>query len=220
GSTGPGLNQLGVESQIAEILSVGPIFMQNFATVSGRAASEAGIEAQSGASAGSLEPNMPVNLGSIPWLADVASTVFDGSDVTVPPDSAQTLAGSSFGRVQVMSRSSLTISADVAIRELWLEPQSTLIVPNGVRIVIRDRWVNRGRVVSNQANSFGEVFVLGDQLLLEQPVQGLALIAPNARVTVTTMANGTRAPLVVGRTVEVQPDVTLWWERSVAMSIE
>ena len=219
GSTGNGQSQLGVQSRIGEILSVGPIFMQNFARVTGRAASQGSITLQQGASAGVLQPNTPVNLGQIAWLAPVAGTVFGGTDVVVPPDTiAPPFTQTSFGRLQVMSRSRATIPANTTIRELWLEPDSTLVVQGtNARIVVRDRWIHRGRITAAQAGSKAQVFVLGDELRLEKPVQGLGLIAPNARVTITTMANNTKLSLLAGKIVEVQPDVRLTCDRAATL---
>jgi hypothetical protein len=213
-SIGTGQSQLGVEGQVGELLSIGSVFMQNNSKIIGRGATQGTITRQQGATVGLLQEHTTLNLGNIPWLASVAGTSFGGSDVTVPPDSTRVLTGSSYGRVQVNSRSSLTLPASVAIRELWLEPQSTLILPANAKLVVRDKWINRGRVISTAASAQGQVFVLGDQLLLERPVSGLALVAPNARVTLTSTAHGTRASLVVGKVVEVQPDVTLYCDRA------
>jgi hypothetical protein len=219
GSTGSGTSQIGVQARLGEILSVGPIFMQNFARVTGRAASAGAITLQQGASAGVLQPNTPVNLGQIAWLQPVAGTAFGGADVVVPPDTiAPPFTTTSFGRLQVMSRSRATIPANTTIRELWLEPDATLVVQGASpRIVVRDRWIHRGRVAGAQAGSRGQVFVLGDELRLEKPVQGLGLIAPNARVTITTMANNTKLSVLAGKIVEVQPDVRLVCDRAASL---
>jgi hypothetical protein len=58
-----------------------------------------------------------------------------------------------------------------------------------------------------------DVLVTGNEVLLERPVSGVSIAAPNARVSVTTMANQSRFGLLVGRVVEVQPDVTVWCDR-------
>ena len=42
----------------------------------------------------------------------------------------------------------------------------------------------------------------------------LGLIAPNARVTITTMANNTKLSVLAGKIVEVQPDVRLTCDRA------
>jgi len=117
-----------------------------------------------------------------------------------------------------MSRSRATIPANATIRELWLEPDSTLVLQgaNG-RLVVRDRWVHRGKIAAAQAGSRAQVFVLGDELRLEKPVQGLGLIAPNARVTVTTMANNTKVSVLAGKVVEIQPDVRLICDRAATL---
>jgi hypothetical protein len=218
-STGSGQSQLGVQARLGEILSVGPIFMQNFARVTGRAASRGSITLQQGASAGVLQPNTSINLGQIAWLQPVSGTVFNGPDVVVPPDTiAPPFTAGNFGRLQVMSRSRATIPANTTIRELWLEPDSTLVIQGGSgRIVVRDRWINRGRVAAAQPGNRAEVFLLGDELRLEKPVQGLGLIAPNARVTVTTMANNSRVSVLAGKIVEVQPDVRLICDRTATL---
>lgn len=214
GSIGAGQSQIGVQARLAEIQSVGPIFLQNFATVTGRATSEGAITMQQGATVGILQQHTPVDLGNIPWLQGVSGTVFDGADVTVPPDTVRVFATASFGRLQVMSRSRVTIPAHALIRELWLEPDATLVLQGTTAaLVIRDRFIDRGSVVASQPGTQGQILVLGDELRLEKPLQGLGLIAPNAHVTVTTMASATRVPVLAGRTVEVQPDAKLFCDR-------
>lgn len=83
-SIGSGQSQLGVDGQVAELLSVGSVFMQNNSKITGRGASQGTFTRQQGATVGLLQEHATLNLGNTPWLAPVAGTTFNGSDFTVP----------------------------------------------------------------------------------------------------------------------------------------
>lgn len=221
-SVGEQRSTLGVQSRVAEMLSFGPIFLQNNAVVTGRAASRGAIDLQHGAFAGVLQPNSAVDLGVIPWLAPVSGATFDGADVTVPPDSVVVLTSADNGRVQVASRARLVIDLDeVRMRELWIEPDAVVeLGAASPRLVVRDRVVDRGSILGVRTGQNAELFVLGTEARFERPVRGLSVVAPNARVTVSTLANESRMGLLVGDVVEVQPDVTLWCDRGSSLPTE
>jgi len=220
GNLGTAQSQFGVTSNLGEVLSVGPLFFQNNANVTGRAASRGAIDRQAGATIGDYRPYSFVDLGSIPWLADTTGATFTTTDVTVATDAVRTLPAGSFGRVQVMSRGRLVLTGDTQAREIWLEPESTLeFAAANTRVTVRDRFVDRGKVVATAASSSASLVVLGDQVLFERPVTGLAVIAPNARVTVTSQATPSKVGTLVGSVVELQPDVVLSCDRGAKLPL-
>lgn len=204
-------SQFGVESRLLEVQTIGPQFFQNRAYVSGLARSQSDITTQHGADIAIEEPYTDVSLVSLPWLEGIA-TPSGGHDVNVPPDQTHTLTSPNVGTVHVYSRSTLVVPfTDVSIRELWLEPNARVVFTSGdSRMIVGHRWVHRGTI---EGDGTLEVYVTGQEVLLERPVEGISVLAPNAKVTVTTMANGSRFGLLVGDVIEVQPDVTLWCDR-------
>jgi hypothetical protein len=220
GNLGTAQSQFGVRSNLAEVLSAGPLFFQNYANVTGLAASRGAIERQAGVTIGVIRANSTVDLGTIPWLADTTGATFTTTDVTVAVSALRTIPAGSYGRVQVMTNGRLVLSGDTQIRELWLEPDSTLeFAASSTRLTVRDRFIDRGKVVATNSGSTATLFVLGDQVLFERPVTGLAVIAPNARVTVTSQATPSRMGTLVGSVVELQPDVTLACDRGAMLPL-
>jgi len=149
GNLGTVQSQFGVRSNLAEALSVGPLFFQSYANVSGLAASRGAIERQAGVTIGVSRPN--------------------------------------------------TVTSVV--------------------VIVRDHFVDRGKVVATNAGSSASLVVLGDQLLFERPVSGLSGIAPKARVTVTSQATPSRMGTLVGSVVELQPDVVLSCDRGAKLPL-
>lgn len=211
GALGPNTTSLGVDSILGEVQAVGSLFLQNRAKVIGLGRSEREITKQMGATIQTEEAFSDVQLVALPWLAGLSAS-FPGGDVNVSPDSVRTLESAEAGRVQVFSRSRLIIPfTTTRIRELWLEPDSVVqFTAEDPILEVGDRWIHRGSIEGDGALT---VFVSGSEVLLERPVRGASIIAPNANITVTTMADGSRVGLLVGNRVEVQPDVSLWCDR-------
>lgn len=210
-SLGPGTSQFGVESLVGEVHSVGPLFLQNFATIAGLGRSEDGITKQHGASIGLEEAHGIVDLVALPWLQEAPAS-FDGPDFQVLPDQILELPSAAHGIVRVYSRSTLIVPfQSTSIRELWIEPDATVVFEAAApELFVGERWIHRGTL---QGTGHLTIRVSGSEVQLERRVGGVSLVAPNAHVRVTTGANDSRFGLLVGRTVEFQPDVTLWCDR-------
>jgi hypothetical protein len=58
-----------------------------------------------------------------------------------------------------------------------------------------------------------QLYVLGGEVLIDRGIAGVDLIAPNSKVTVSSQAAGTIVRLLVGRSVEIQPDLSLVCDR-------
>lgn len=94
---------------------------------------------------------------------------------------------------------------------LWIEPDATVVFEAAApELFVGERWIHRGTL---QGTGHLTIRMSGSEVQLERRVGGVSLVAPNAHVRVTTGANDSRFGLLVGRTVEVQPDVTLWCDR-------
>lgn len=220
-SLGTETTSLGVNSLVGEVQSVGPLFLQNYARVSGLGASAGAITKQHGASIAQEQAFALLDVVLAPWLAVHSGHSFAGVDVMLEPNAVRSEAGISFGRVHVKSGARLVLTAgELLVRELWLEPDSTLeLTASDVHLILRDKLVNRGRIVSHRAGQHGTVTLLGGELVAEAPLSGLAVIAPNSQVVITTMATGTRVPLLVARRLEIQPDVHLWCDQRATLGV-
>jgi hypothetical protein len=99
-------------------------------------------------------------------------------------------------------------------RELWVEPGATLElqVPNAT-VVARDTFVFRG-VLDGATGTEASTFVsYGNEVIIERPISGISLIAPSSKVKVASAANGSKVRLLVGKDVEIEPNVTLVCDR-------
>lgn len=146
--------------------------------------------------------------------------MFPSTEFNLWSGQTQVLPTDAYGVIRVYSGSRLIVPfAVVNVRELWLEPDAIVEFqsPNP-RLVIGDRWINRGSLISTTAGSQIDIRVLGSEVILERPVTGVSLMAPNAKVTVTTMTNNSHFGILVGDVVEIQPDVRLWCDRSTSLS--
>lgn len=215
GALGAQASQFGVSSLVGEVQTIGSLFLQNYASIAGLGRAQGAIDKQHGASIGIEQSHTTVNLVGLPWLAE-APTTFAGANFEVQPDQTATLSSAASGVVSVKSRARLIIPfQSTRIRELWIEPDAIVeFASPSASLWIGDRWVHRGALVGSGTLRVG---VVGTQVLLERPVRGAYLVAPNARVTITTMATGSKFGLLVGQTVEVQPDVTLWCDRAATL---
>lgn len=214
GSTGPQVTQLGVSSRLAEVLSVGPVFLQNYAAVTGRVTSASWVQSQQGATAGLIQQFASVPLGSIPWLAPYLGTSFGTNFVSIEPDQTLTLGNGAYGTVSVKSRATLFITGNaLSFRALEIEPTARVVVTQPeATLVVDQRFVQRGTWDGN--GGWVRLVVFGNEALLEAPVFGFDIIAPNARVPVATSANGSTVRQLVGREVEIAPDVVLKCNRT------
>jgi hypothetical protein len=218
GSTGLQTTQLGVSGRVTEILSVAPVFLQSNSFVQGQVLSAGTVTLQAGAQVGAAvtQRAATVPLGRIPWLAPYAGASFGNDSVSIENAQTRTFGPGVHGRVSVKTGGTITIAGpQVSFRELAIEPGARVVIqPPQPTILIGDRFVLRGTLTGS---SFVQMVVFGGEALFEKPVTGIDLIAPTAKVTITTAATGSKFRRLVGQDVEIQPDNRLTCDRSAVL---
>jgi hypothetical protein len=218
GSTGLQTTQLGVSGRVTEVLSVGPVFLQSNAFVQGQVLSGGTVTLQAGAQVGGVvtQRAATVPLGRIPWLAPYAGASFGNDSLSIENAQTRTFGPGVYGRVSVKTGGTITIAgSQVSFRELAIEPGARMVIqPPQPTILIGDRFALRGTLTGS---SFVQMVVFGGEALFEKPVTGIDLIAPGAKVTITTAATGSKFRRLVGQDVEIQPDNRLTCDRSAVL---
>jgi hypothetical protein len=124
------------------------------------------------------------------------------------------LGNGAYGTVAAKSRATLFITGDaLSFRALEIEPSARVVVTQPqATLIVDQRFVQRGTWEGN--DGWVRLVVFGNEALFEAPVSGMDIIAPNARVPVATTANGSSVRQLVGREVEIAPDVVLHCDRT------
>jgi hypothetical protein len=216
GNTGNGLLSVGVQSQTGALVTGGAVLLRDRAVVNGNVLAAGAVTKQ----------NLPVVNGTVtspaainlPPGRDLTGVTFPATNqgaVTVAQGATQALAPGSYAGVTVFSGGRLTLSAGTYfMNTLDLEPQARLNLDQTggpVQIFVRTSVIDRGQIASVAGVQGG--FVLGyagtQPLAIEAPFLAGTVVAPNAKVTVTSLGANAFAGELFAHDIEVQPDAVL-----------
>ena len=217
GNGGTGLVDIGVQSQTGPLVTRGGVFLRDRSTVNGNLVAGGAITKQNLTVVNGTVTS-PVAIVNLPPGLDLTGVTFPTTNqgpVTLQPDTTQTLAPGSYTSVTIFSRSHLTLSAGTYfMTSLDLEPQAHLNLDQSagpVLIYVRNSVIDRGQIASIAGTPGG--FVLGyagtQGLFIQTPFLAGTLIAPNAKVTITSLGASAFTGELFAHDIEVQPDAIL-----------
>lgn len=207
-NAGAGITELGVESASASVISAAGVVLRDRARVDGSVTSSGNIASGNQITiSGAVTANTGTSFNRWQWTVD-----FPGSsgDVTLPPDTSQSLEPGSYSTVNVFSRARLRLhSGTYYMDQLLLEPQSVLELDTAggpVFLYIRSNLIYRGLVeVSGPPDSLLVGYLGENSIAIEAPFNG-TLVAPSAHVRLAVGATAHRGG-VYARVIELDPDV-------------
>jgi hypothetical protein len=203
---------VGLGSKVGNILSQGSVTLHSNAAVNGSIQTGGTVSQHTGVVVtGSITQNRSVSVDS---SIQISVTFPSGTQsITLQPGTSQTLAPGSYGNVFVNSGATLSLSAGTyTMTSLDVEAQATLSLDESagpVIIYIQNTLVYTGTEAQTGGN--GNVFlgIFGSQSVeLEVPFSG-TIVAPNAKLELTSTTTGGLAGAFFGNTVELSPNSTV-----------
>ncbi len=214
GSTGNGLTYVGTEARVGPLLSIGPVRLKNKAVVNGNLISGSSVENQGATVTGTVSPFSYVPIGTSDWLAPYAGATFGADLPVVGLGQTLVLDQPAYGRIEAQDGGTIVVATDVAVTELIVRPGATLrIADSDSHIVVRDRLLFSGSLLATQPGSLLTFAVLGNEAIINRPVSGISVLAPNAALQIGGGTDPSRVHLVVGRDLSIQPGPQLICDR-------
>jgi hypothetical protein len=207
---GTGATNVGVQANVGNLMSQGPIAISNNAVVRGSITAGSTVTEQQGAvvTGGIVHQSVATDASRQVQVTFPASA----PSITLQPGGSQTIAPGAYGNVTVNSRASLSLSTGTYLfNSLDTEPQSSLNLnetAGPVLIYVQNTLLYKGSEV--QTGGDGDVFVgfFGTQAVsLQAPFRG-TLVAPNAEVELTTQAAGFAGAFFASN-IQVDPNSTV-----------
>jgi hypothetical protein len=187
-NSGTGNTHLGVHAQSGDVLSRGPIRLDDRAVVTTIARSAGAVSQGSQVVVGTVLMNSPM---TFPAPFSVTPGSFGTTAVTVSRGQTRTLTPGSYGNVTVYSGGRLNLSSGVyRFAQFDLEPQAILGLAQAsgpIQIQVQSNLIWRGTQTLMSGNIAGFTLAyFGTNIApFEQPFTGV-LVAPNAQATLGT----------------------------------
>ena len=200
---------IGVEAQVANLLSKAKVILRDRAKVHGFLSTADVVEnhVDTVVEGGITEhdvvilPDLTLN---VPWPA-----VFDGT-IELEPGQQQTAAPGYYDKIHPKQNAQVFLSAGVYyFNEFFLEPGSKVwlnTTSGPVVCWVKTTFTHRGSVLTSGSGGFPRFFAgfLGTTTAIVESAWKGTLAAPNAKISVSTIQNHEGA--FHGKEVEVQPD--------------
>jgi DNA-binding protein YbaB len=200
---------IGVEAQVANLLSKAKVVLRDRAKVHGFLTTENVLENHT-----DTVVDGPISEHDVVILPDLVLNVpFPGvqnGTIELEPGQQQTAAPGYYNKIHPKQNAQVFLSSGVYyFNEFFLEPSSTvwLNTTSGPVICwVRDTFTFRGSVLTSGSGGFPRFFAgyLGTTNAIVESAWKGTLAAPNAKISVSTIQNHEGA--FHGKNVEVQPD--------------
>ncbi|MET0793355.1 MAG: hypothetical protein ABW061_17675 [Polyangiaceae bacterium] len=190
---GAAQTNLGTDTQVGNVWSVGPVVLRARARVAGSIHSQGNVTVTPTATVtGPIVANTPFTpLDSISWTVNFPTPT---GDVLLQPRAKRTLAPGSFGALTVQPSATLTLtSGTYYFQSLDFESQAIVSLDDSrgpISIYVANSVIYRGTVsdTANKPTSILLAFAGTAPVAIEAPFAG-TLVAPAARVTVGSLAH-------------------------------
>jgi hypothetical protein len=220
-NVGTGETNVGMDASAGDVVSIPNVVLRGanrpppFVNIEGAIRTGGTVTRQNNARvSGAVTQNATIATRTYERRAIIPTT--PGANVTLPPDTARSLAPGNYGNVVVFSRSTLTLAAgSYVFSRLQMEPQSRVVLQNAnapVVIYIRDELIYRGRIEEQAREPIVGNLLIGvlsdKQIPVEAPFLG-TLLAPRATISLATVAAPGHQGAFFGKSVQVAPDVVV-----------
>lgn len=218
---GDGLVEIGVESRVGSIASVGSVALRDRAVVDGSIRTSGTImRSKSATVTGAMASGVPVLLASPPTITNPWPAT-SNPGFSVEPSTTRSIGPGSYGSVSVKSNGTLLLSTGTYyFTALGLEPQGKIRVRSATVLEVKAAYIHRGAYV-NDAGVLTEATLRyrgTSGAFLESSFLGSAL-APNADLVLGGSSGARYEGTFFGKNLEVRPDVPVTVPATVAVSL-
>ena len=210
-NSGAAGSTMGADSNVGNLLSVGPVFLRSRARVNGFVQTQGAITRQDGTvvSDGAF-PSTPVVLTAFPTV-NAPPGSFGTTTVSLEPGAPpRTLAPGGYGAITAKTNTTIRLSAgSYFVTSLDLEPGASLVVTSGpVQFFVRDSLLFKGRDTATSGfPNFTLNYIGTAATVLESTFSG-TFIAPSASVVLSSTAASYEGT-VFAKSIELRPGVTI-----------
>jgi hypothetical protein len=213
-SLGTGTLELGVDSNVGDLWSKGPLFLRDRSRVNGTAEVAGTVTRQN---ATTVTGGVLSNPNLVGVAAATLGATFGtpcGGQVSLEPGKVRTLSPDSYGDVSVKSGATLTLkSGRYTLNSLQLESQGKLaldVAEGPVVLFVKSSFTFRGSVSSpaDATQSLLIEYAGTSTASIEAPFRG-TIVAPNAKLALATVQGAGHQGSFFAKDIEVFPDVRI-----------
>jgi hypothetical protein len=205
---GSGGINVGVESLVADLSSVGPIVLRDRAVSLGSLTSANNITLGNNVTVlGSINKFTTPPLGTFPEFAPL--TFVPGTvDVILEPDQERSIVPGNYRKLVIKSRSNVNMApGNYVFSLIQLEPQATVTLEDETNVKVANSIIWRGEFLASGTETTPLVVTYkGTQSAFLETSSALRLIAPNADVTIGAGSGVTFHGTVAAKNIELRPD--------------
>jgi DNA-binding protein YbaB len=214
-NAGGGVTHIGNNAQVGNVWSRAPVVLANGTQINGFVKTTQTLtQGTSDVITGTISQNTFLQLPNFAFTVNFPAATHD---VTLPPNTQQTLSAGSYGALLVNGGATLSLSSGTYFFTSFdIESNATISCSSGsaqVVVYVSGNVIFRGRIVEktppNRPKFFLGAFGTGT-IAVGGPFTG-TLAAPQAQITLNTVGSAGHSGAFFGQSIQVDPDTTITW---------